>query len=70
MKNYKQYFDDTCKLMRKYIEQCRPQSFASLWESFTKYKRLCDVYEIKTQDVSDICEYAKREQIERFGFTG
>lgn len=68
MRDFEREFDDTCKLMRKYIEQNRPQSFASVWSLFIKQKRTCDVYNIKTQDVSDICEYAKKEQIERFGF--
>ena len=70
MRNYEQDFDDTCKLMRKYIEQNRPQSFASVWSLFMKQRRRCDIYGIKTQSVADICEYAKRERIERFGFTG
>ena len=30
MRDYEQDFDDTCKLMRKYMEQKRPQSFASV----------------------------------------
>ena len=70
MRDYEQDFDDTCKLMRKYMEQNRPQSFASVWGLFMKQRRRCDIYRIKTQSVADICEYAKRERIERFGFTG
>ncbi len=31
MRNYEQEFTDTCKLMRNYMEQNRPQSFASVW---------------------------------------
>lgn len=70
MRDYEQDFDDTCKLMRKYMEQNRPQSFASVWSLFMKQRRRCNIYGIKTQSVADICEYAKRERIERFGFTG
>lgn len=70
MRNYEQDFDDTCKIMRKYMEQNRPQSFASVWSLFMKQRRRCDIHGIKTQSVADICEYAKRERIERFGFTG
>lgn len=33
-----------------------------------KQKRTCDAYDIKTQDVSDLFEYANKEQIERYGF--
>ena len=70
MRDYEQDFDDTCKLMRKYMEQKRPQSFASVWNLFMMQGRKCDIYGIKTQSVADICEYAKRERIERFGFVG
>ena len=61
-------FTDTCKLMRKYMEQNRPQSFASVWKLFLKQKRDCEYYGIKVSDVFDIISYAEREKIERFGF--
>ncbi len=61
-------FTDTCKLMRKYMEQNRPQSFASVWKLFLKQKRDCEYKRIKISDVSDIVSYAEREKIERFGF--
>lgn len=61
-------FTDTCKLMRKYMEQNRPQSFASVWKLFLKQKRDCEYYGIKVSDVLDIISYAEREKIERFGF--
>jgi len=68
MRDYEREFNDTCKLMRKYMEAVRPQSFASVWNLFMKQRRACDINGIKTQDVSDICEYAKKEHIERYGF--
>lgn len=68
MRNYKLDFEDTCKLMRKYMKQDRPQSFASVWRSFKKQKKQCELNEISIDDVSDIYKYAKAEQIERFGF--
>ena len=61
-------FEDTCKLMRKYIEQNRPQSFASVWGIFEKQKKQCELNKISIDDVSDIYNYAKVEQIEKFGF--
>ena len=68
MEKCKIYFDDTCKLMRKYMEQNRPQSFASMWELFEAQKKRCELYEILIDDVSDIYEYAQKEQIKKFGF--
>lgn len=68
MRNYEQDFNETCKLMRKYMKSHRAQSFASAWGVFMKQKRACEIYEIEIQDISDIVEYAKKEQIERFGF--
>ena len=65
MRNCKADFEDTCKLMRKYMEQNRPQSFASVWGVFEKR---CELNKISIDDVSDIYSYAKAEQIEKFGF--
>ena len=68
MRKCEKYFTDTCKLMRKYMEQNRPQSFASVWKLFLTQKMECEYYGIKTPDVSDIVFYAEREKIERFRF--
>lgn len=68
MNNCEQYFNDTCKLMRNYMEKIQPQRFASAWELFTTLKKRCEIYGIEIQDVSDILAYAKTEHIERFGF--
>lgn len=68
MRDYEQDFNDTCRLMRKYMEKIQPQSFASLWRLYREQKHRCEIYGIKPQDTSDIEEYAKIEKIERFGF--
>ena len=68
MRNCKADFEDTCKLMRKYMEQNRPQSFASVWGIFEKQKKQCELNKISIDNVSDIFNYAKAEQIEKFGF--
>lgn len=68
MRNHKADFEDTCKLMRKYIEQNRPQSFASVWGVFVKQKERCELNRISIGNVSDIYNYAKVEKIEKFGF--
>lgn len=58
MRNCKADFEDTCKLMRKYIEQNRPQSFASVWGVFEKQKKRCELNKISIDDVSDM-DYMK-----------
>jgi hypothetical protein len=63
-----QYFNDICKLMRKYIERIQPQEFASVFGLFERLKRKCEWEGIDIGDVSDIYKYAKEEHIERFGF--
>lgn len=69
MRDYIQDFDDICKLMRNYMKHDQPQRFASVWGLFMKHKKTCDIYGINIQNVEDIYEYAKKEHIERFGFT-
>lgn len=68
MRNYKLDFDDTCKLMRKYMKRVQPQSFASVWGLFEKQKKQCELNKIQIDNVSDIYEYAKKEKIEQYGF--
>ena len=54
--------------MRQYIRTERPQSFASVWGLYIKQMKNCDLYGIARQDTSDIEEYAKKENIEKYGF--
>lgn len=61
-------FEDTCKLMRRYMKHIQPQRFASVWGIFEKLKKQCELNKVSIDDVSDIYNYAKAEQIERFGF--
>ena len=61
------YFNDTCRLMHKYMRENRPQSFASVWELFETQKKRCEMQGIQIYDVSDIYEYAKKEKIEQYG---
>lgn len=68
MRNYKADFEDTCKLMRRYMKHIQPQRFASVWGIFEKQKKQCELNKISIDDVSDIYNYAKVEQIEKFGF--
>ncbi len=68
MRNYKVDFEDTCKLMRKYMECVQPQRFASVWGLFEKQKKQCELNKIQIDNVSDIYEYAKKEKIEQYGF--
>jgi hypothetical protein len=68
MNNCELYFNDTCKLMRQYMERIQPQSFASVFSLFERLKRDCERNGIKIQDISDIYEYAKAERIEQYGF--
>ena len=68
MRNCKADFEDTCKLMRRYMKHIQPQSFASVWGIFEKQKKQCELNKISIDDVSDIYNYAKVEQIEKFGF--
>ena len=68
MRNYEQEFTDTCKLMRNYMEQNRPQSFASVWNLFQRQKTDCEHNDIQFLDISDIEQYAKDEHIEQYGF--
>lgn len=68
MRDYKADFEDTCKLMRKYMKQNRPQSFASVWGILEKQKKQCELNNILINNVSDIYNYAKTERIEKFGF--
>ena len=68
MRDYKAELEDTVRLLRKYIKSNRPQSFASLFPTFVKQIRRCEIYEIKTEKYTDIVQYAAIEKIERFGF--
>lgn len=68
MRDYKADFEDTCKLMRRYMKHIQPQRFASVWGIFEKQKKQCELNKISIDDVSDIYNYAKVEQIEKFGF--
>lgn len=60
-------FEDTCRLLRKYIEEQRPQSFASVWGLFKKLYNNVRLYGYKAE-VTDLFCYAEIQQIERFGF--
>ena len=62
------YFNDTCRLMRRYMRNIQPQNFASVWQLFETLKKRCEMEEVPIYDVSDIYEYAKKEKIEQYGF--
>lgn len=68
MKNVRIYYEDTCKLMRNYMEHVQPQRFASVWELFVRLKKQCELEGIATGVVEDIYEYAEKEHIEEYGF--
>lgn len=68
MRDYKADFEITCRLMRRYMECEQPQSFASMWRIFENQKKQCELYKVPIEDVSDIYNYAKAEQIEKYGF--
>lgn len=63
------YFNDTCKLMRKYMRSVQPQSFASVWGLFIRLKRECESKGIVIGSLEDIYAYAKAERIERYGLS-
>lgn len=68
MRDYKTDLEDTVRLLRKYMEQNRPQSFASLFPTYIKQKRQCEMHGIRTEIYTDINQYAVDEKIERYGF--
>ena len=64
-------FLSTVSLMKKYMESERPQSFASMYGLYQIQKRKCELYGIDTSNLADIEKiesYAKKEEIEQFGF--
>ena len=69
MRDYKCDLQDTVRLLRRYIDTNRPQSFASLYPTYIRQKKQCESYGIKTDIYTDIEQYAKKENIKRFGFT-
>lgn len=60
------YFDETVALLRQYIKNNRPQSFASCWELFRKTYKDAKYFGVSTP-VMDLFKYAQNEHIERFG---
>ena len=46
MRDYKTNFEDTCKLMRKYMKHEQPQRFASVWKLFEEQKKQCELNKI------------------------
>lgn len=68
MRNCEQDFNDTCQLMRQYMQKIQPQRFLSLWSLYQKQKQICERNGIPIPDTSDIADYANQEHIERFGF--
>lgn len=65
---YAALFNETVALMREYIEREMPQSFASVFGLFEELTKTCEILKIKTRNVDDLYEYAKKEEIEQFGF--
>ena len=61
-------FKDTKKLLRNYMDATKPQSFASVYNIYLRLKKQCIMADLDIGLVDDIEDYAKREQIERFGF--
>lgn len=61
---------NTMSLLRKYIREVRPQSFASVYGLYKTQKKKCEIFGIRTSDTetADIESYAKKEHIEQFGF--
>ena len=62
-------FKDTKNLLRKYMNEKRPQSFASVYGMYLNLKKQCIMAGLDIGLVDDIEDYTKREQIERFGFS-
>ena len=62
-------FKDVKSLLRNYMNTTRPQSFASAYNMYLNLKKQCIMADLDIGLVDDIEDYAKREQIERFGFS-
>ena len=61
----------TVRLMRKYMSDCRPQSFAALYPTYLSQVRRLDLYGIaRPESYRDINDYFDAEKCSRFGFTG
>lgn len=60
--------EDTVRLLRKYMNEQRPQSFAAMHVTYMTLLKRCKICGIKTEKYTDIEQYAKAEKIERFGF--
>lgn len=58
----------TATVLRKYMREVRPQSFASMYPLFVRLQKQAREAFDFTYDAPDIEEYARSEKIERFGF--
>ena len=58
----------TAYMLRRYMAEVRPQSFASLYPLFEKLRKKAEDTYSYAYDAPDIEEYAERESIRRFGF--
>lgn len=65
---YAALFNETVALMREYVEREMPQSFAAVFGLFKELMKTCEILKIKMGNVDDLYEYAKKEEIEQFGF--
>lgn len=62
-------FESAVELLRKYVREQRPQSFAMNWNNFICRYKLAKYYSYRgyISSVRDLFEYAQKEKIERFG---
>ncbi len=61
------YYEEMVAVLRNYIKQVRPQSFAMCWMCFKRLYADMKAYGASTGDVRDLFDYAQNEHISRFG---
>lgn len=56
-------FTDTCAMLRNFMSSGRSQSFKDAYELFKRCKKDCEDLNLNIGNVSDILEYAEKENI-------